>query len=274
MVALGYVMKLRRDRVKRSQSPRARPWDRTERALKAQAETLNKHEATIARHTGLQTWVAALTTVVLASITWMQYRAGEREVALEYAKTANQYTVGMTYQSGYGDTVAGPYGMEPITPIEIAIKRDSGLGTIGSVDVYQTFKIGSDPVMNETDCEVVVTNWFEQTSPGSLELRLNPDRTRLLDKTDIVGPMGAKGQFTASTTIIVVEFRDVFGNSRRDILTGMGSSFSLVQGSQEPVYKFARMTAMLLTNPAPYFMAFEPTVEPAECAPWVRPYKS
>ncbi|MNH96435.1 hypothetical protein D3C73_491020 [compost metagenome] len=262
------MKKLSDHKIKSVRKP-IRPIDRTERTLKAQSDALTQHEATIARHTKLQTYVAILTTAILATITYFQYKAGEREVALEYAKTSNQYSVSMTYIDGYGDIVPGA-SFGTLIPATLKIRRESGLGTIGEIRTYQAFKLGT-PSYN-SKCEVWIPHPFRQVENGSLELKPQEDFLDLAKLKTIKGPSGKTAQVLSTNTVVVIEFRDIFGKTRRDILKGYGSTFELIQGSEDPSYKHVKFDTMLLSFPDIRFMSLSEDV-PALCRDWVRPYQ-
>lgn len=260
------MKKIKDHKIKSVRKP-IRPFDRTERTLKAQSDALTQHEATIARHTKLQTYVAVLTTAILATITWFQYKAGERQVELEYAKTANQYSVRILYEHDYGTTSDANVSLS-LTPISISIKRESGLGTIGKVSLYQGFKLES----YDSSCEIFIAEPFRQVNTGSFDLEPTRAMEYLIKSKRVLTPLKKKVDVFPTTTIIIIEFTDIFGSKRRDILKGSGSSFDVTHGTKDAAYNHYNHTAMLLKKEDSIFMSFSSSFIP-ECANLVHPYE-
>lgn len=266
------MVKLRQKSIKRRPAP-VEPKDRVRKVLQAQTDALAQHEASIAKHTRLQTYVAVITTVILATITFFQYRAGERQVRLEYAKTANQYDVTMSYRDRDGTVTTHPWLVQDSAmPYELTITKTAGISTVTRVEVFQKFRLmAEDTVIDVTGdrgCVVGTTYMFLQEKPGSLEMRLPGHLNDSFRQTSFTMPDGRVGKMSAEESTIVIQFRDIFGKERSDVITGHNGSWVFTQG-KGGIYSNFDLNAMIDPGTPPrYFAGQTPS---KECAPWMVP---
>lgn len=268
------MVKLRQKTIKTRPAP-VEPKDRVRKVLQAQTDALAQHEASIAKHTRLQTYVAIITTVVLATITFFQYRAGERQVRLEYAKTANQYDVTMSYRDRDGSVVAHPWIVRhSAMPYELTITKTAGISTITRVEVFQKFRLMAEAaeiqVTGERGCVVGTTYMFLQEKPGSLEMSLPGHLNDSFQKTSFTMPDGRVGKISAEETTIVIQFRDIFGKERSDVISGFTGSWAISQG-KGGIYSNFDLNAIVHPGEIPKYLASQPPSK--ECAPWMIAYE-
>ncbi len=186
------------------------------RAFLTQAETLNSHEARIARLTEIQTWtniisgcVTFATTLILIGVAWMSWSASEKQVRLEYAKTANQYSVRAENENREGGSQL---------PSRLLFALDQKSGSIVRTQVYQQLYAGSD-------CVATFNDFWVTGQPGELV------RSRDFSDSEpvLVGLSGGRAPVYAGPTLIVIQYYDVFGDVKTDLVRLEGGAMEVAR---------------------------------------------
>lgn len=191
-----------------------------------QSKVLERHEETIARHTKIQsvTAIAAvivtiLTTMALASITFLQLRANERQVMLEEARSANRYSAKIEYRTPRGTATRYTYGWQPVVPYSLSISRASGDSTVTSLVVFQKMELHTSvDSLKKKDfngCVVLVADWFEG-DPQTFATPLTSGADRIFENMVYASPNNQSIIMDAAETEIYVRYFDVYGNEKTD----------------------------------------------------------
>lgn len=141
----------------------------TDWVLRKEAAALEEHEKRIANHTAIQSWTAiislamsVITTIALIFIAYSQYRVSERQVALEYAKSAPQFYAQVEQRFGEGE-----YGITRGVrlPVSIALRLVHGDITLKDISVMQEIAIRRDDDLvsmgGEHPCTVTFADWVQ-----------------------------------------------------------------------------------------------------------------
>ena len=211
------MVKLRRSKYELSRKALDRARDaQLKRAFLTQAETLNAHEARIARLTEIQTWtnivsvcVTFATTVILIGVAWMSWSASERQVRLEYAKTANQYSVRSENSDHEGDSQL---------PARLIFALDQKSGSIVRTQVYQQLYVG-------THCVVTFNDFWVSSQPG--ELVRSSDFSE--PEPFLVNSKGTRSAVQVGPTLIVVQYYDIFGEVKADLVRLEGGAMEVAR---------------------------------------------
>ncbi len=198
-------------------------------ALTRQSKALESHEAKIANHTALQSYVAIITTVVsfltavaLGYISYLQYKTSSRQVELDYAKIAPQWELNVEtrYPRGHGNiSLSGNWDYYPISAT-LALQR--GEARVNRVSVFQDMQVARVTTIhgmnNVQICIARFDNYFTWTGNG---LKLSTSQ-KALQIADVPLREIRHGKnisrdhiiFTPKDTWVKIGFVDLFGKSR------------------------------------------------------------
>lgn len=210
--------------------------------LDRQADALDRHELLIARHTAIQSWtnvlsllVTVITTIALGYIAVIQYRTSERQVALEYARSANRYAASVDYLTEDGRPQTEDTLGQPAIPHDLKVRRTIGDSTIQNIFVWQEIVLSTERDVSPhglfrpsgKECRIVVTNWFLPRSGIDEDLRLNPRAKAAFSSIDFAAPNGEKWVMSAGPTYVFISSADVFGKDVDELLTVEGDTYSV-----------------------------------------------
>lgn len=220
----------------RKKFPKTKPWRRRKlsinSALNRQTQALESHEAKIAAHTALQSYIAIVTTIVsfvttlaLGYISYLQYKTSSRQVELDYAKIAPQweFTTETRYPRGGNDiTFSGPWDHYPIAA-NVSLQR--GEAKVNKIQIFQDMQVSRATKLNKKFgvdiCIARFENYFVWNGNG-LKLSTNPKALQIADVPSWDVP--AKGdridtiRFSPKDTWAKVQFTDIFGKNREIVL--------------------------------------------------------
>jgi hypothetical protein len=202
--------------------------------LRRQIESGNRHDATIAAHTAIQSWTAivaavigTLTTIALIVVTYNQFEISKRQERLDYARAMNQYTVSMKYGAVRIEQLHNGDNIDPdqhdMLPRTLVIERVKGDSAIVSTHVTQYMYLMSPEQYDALSqikvsralvghCGVKVENWFTGSN-GRFETPswLLP----LVESGKYDGPNGTI-RVVRGKTFIDIAYYDVFGLLKYD----------------------------------------------------------
>lgn len=256
----------------------------TRSALRHQANALDRHEKKIADHTGIQSWTAILslifgviTTAALILITYQQYKIAdrqasisERQVELEYAKIAPQFSVNVEPSAGVS---ADEY--ESRLPYGLSIKMDSGQAGRVSVRVFQDIRVAviEDGRSEHLNCTIRTDNYFNaklgslNVMPHAKVASIVRDQSALYGRNDTQFMSLSRGP-----TWVEISFSDIFSKRRRILYGGSNGELSVVpNGEMESDELFEVAPGSFASGaradfPALWLKAPQGSVESAECA--------
>jgi hypothetical protein len=222
--------------------------------LKHHTDTLDRHERKIADHTAIQTWVAIVNTLVslltagvLAYVAYLQFKTSNRQVELEYAKIAPQWSV--TVKREAPDSSVYTKGWDAY-PAAIDIKLKRGEARITHVGVLQDLEVSTvidQRVVNT--CDVRIGNYIVFRS-DSLSGAPHPKVRQIINE-----PYRRVGLTTLlidpGPTWVRIEFEDIFGKKRSVLLGGSEDVLSIVP-DKRPVNSVLYETVSANFTPGPF----------------------
>lgn len=198
--------------------------------LHQQSCALERHEEKIAKHTAIQSKIAisqllfgAITTGLLIYVAILQFEAADRQATiadrqskLEYAKVAPQFIA----KSDLLDTTRNP-SVTKSFPKNVSIRILRGEAALERVTIRQEITI-SRVLDKQYVCILRLSNYFDK-SPGNITdflsnkifKKIASDPAFFQNENDdflIISP---------ENTQLIIEFRDLFGESRSKKLTGV-----------------------------------------------------
>ena len=196
---------------------------------------LEKHEKQIARHTAIQSQIAAwqlfigaATTAALIYLGYQQYLAAERQVALEYAKVAPQFEI----TSSLFDTEKSSVVYHSF-PKDVNLRIRRGEATVNNVQIIQEIYLsrlvtGNKP--QDSTCIFRVLNYLENRIGSSTEFSvLSPSKRFPIE------PVWHQDEqmrdfviFNPQNTLIKVEYNDIFAEKRTVRFTGTDGKFEQI----------------------------------------------
>jgi hypothetical protein len=203
--------------------------------ISRQTRAIERHEGLIARHTAIQSWTniltlvfSVITTCLLIYVANSQYEASERQVELEYAKVAPQFSVGMEL---FG-TETSP-AIENKVPSKLSIRLTRGEGVISRVEATQDFRVSILKIdsgdSSDSSCLVRTNNYFyfndnytdAVAAPSINRIAGDPAffYPKLHDNFYIIAP---------EKTWVKIFYIDIFGKERSLIFSGSGNRLSQV----------------------------------------------
>lgn len=194
--------------------------------LSEQTAALTEHERKIANHTAIQSWTAiislgmsVITTAALIFIAFSQYRVSERQVALEYAKSAPQFYAQIQYRSATDDYGANT-GVR--LPVALELKVVHGDVTIKDISIVQEIAIRRDNDFRGLGalhpCTVSFNHWFALT-PDRLQGTVSADVNTLFPSLEFMAADQRPAFMDAGPTRIRVKYDDIFGREHIDLVT-------------------------------------------------------
>jgi hypothetical protein len=213
--------------IKRSpRSPRPSEPLTTDWVLRKQAEVLEEHEKRIANHTAIQSWTAiislamsVITTIALIFIAYSQYQVSQRQVELEYAKSAPQFYASVSMRRGTADWGIST-GLE--LPTDVSLRLVHGDITIKSISVVQEVHIRRTHDTRLTDtpisCAITFGSWF-QLGPDQLEDQADQEVFKFFPNLNFTAADGKPAYIDKGPTRIFVKYDDLFGKEHLDVVS-------------------------------------------------------
>lgn len=202
----------------------------TSDALIRQSDTLERHEAKIARHTAIQSWtniISVITSVIMTAaligIAILQWQASEREVALQYAQAMPHYLIDVTYADGrkFGlSSVAGWADEAADTSIfsptkTITISQNGGTSTLDYIAFRQIYGLHDEKT--KSFCEFELRDAFVSQDGKTFVDALSD---RFPNTTTLTALPAARGGNPVwvdwRRTEIYTRYMNVFGDTKYD----------------------------------------------------------
>ena len=198
----------------------------TDWVLRNQAAALEEHEKRIANHTAIQSWTAiislamsVITTIALIFIAYSQYQVSQRQVDLEYAKSAPQFYARINTRRGEAEWGLVS-GLE--LPTDLSLRLVHVDITIKSVSVIQEIHIRRTHDVRLTDtpiaCAITFGSWFD-LAPDKLEDQADQQAFKLLPSLSFTAADGRPAYLDKGPTRIFVKYDDLFGKEHVDVVT-------------------------------------------------------
>lgn len=198
-----------------------------------------RHDKFIERHAALQTKIeivslffTVVTTVFIVSITFLQYRANDRQVSLEYAKVAPRFNISIsTFPSRTTASVDRAF------PRSISVSVSNGNNRISELETYQDFRISV--VYNANlrkkkiyTCIVRTKSYFKNNSNKTGAIA--DDRFSRIAAGPVFGYPDIKTFFAIApmTTWVKITYVDVFGDKKSALYANRGNTLNQIPGTE------------------------------------------
>lgn len=209
---------------------------------------VERHEARVARHTSIQSWIAGFqlflgffTTLVLIYVAYLQYQASSREVALEYAKVAPQFAVSAELFGNEADE------RSLRTPKAISIRLSRGEASLTAVEALQDLRVYVLRTRgNQTShlvCTLRISNYFARGN-ALTDWTANPAIHPHISARSFFFPSfpGDWVSLEPGPTWLRLHYTDVFGEEKSVVYSGEAGSFSQLPSNDfvdDPLYEVA-----------------------------------